>query len=315
MGREVQGWGGKNLPWEWEVKSGKGGLDSVYGGNLCCWQQMNTFCSGQETQVYLSQEAFAANVAIVSEMPGRNYCLQIKANPGALISLQFRESPVIVSSLCQGQRLMFPLQRQENEKENPKSAPNPEQEFREMLLWFSFDAFANVFKLCSGSWLIIEKEEFVSMKSLWYSGDLRGEQTKQKNTFKRCLSICMWCLSICLSCFSVCMWCLSICMRFLQNAAQMEPLKPRFWEFGHLEIPGKGTVSELGLSCVGVDQQVPKGRLWQRGVPSRSRVGAAGLAGGKLGDSHQPREGQERWGKLPQAFGSGRCNLLHCLTN
>lgn len=76
-----------------------------------------------------------ANVAIVSEIPGRNYSLQIKANPVALISLQFRESPVIVSSLCQGQRLMFPLQRQENnkKKENLKSAQNPEQEFREML--------------------------------------------------------------------------------------------------------------------------------------------------------------------------------------
>lgn len=76
-----------------------------------------------------------ANVAIVSEMPGRNYSLQIKANPVALISLQFRESPVIVSSLCQGQRLMFPLQRQENKKKKiRKSAQNPEQEFREMLL-------------------------------------------------------------------------------------------------------------------------------------------------------------------------------------
>lgn len=39
------------------------------------------------------------------------------------------------------------------------------------------------------------------------------------------------------------------------------------------------------------------------------------MAAGKLGDSHQPRAGQERWGKLLQAFGSGRCNLLHCLTN
>lgn len=65
---------------------------------------------------------FVANVAIVSEMPGRNYCLQLKANPVALISLQFRETPVIVSSLCQGQRLMFPLQRQEKKKKFLKSA-------------------------------------------------------------------------------------------------------------------------------------------------------------------------------------------------
>lgn len=78
---------------------------------------------------------------------------------------------------------MFPLQTEENKKENLKSAQNPEQEFREMLLWFSFDAFATVFKLCSGSWLIIEKVGFVSRKSLWCSGDLREEQTEQKNAF------------------------------------------------------------------------------------------------------------------------------------
>lgn len=75
-----------------------------------------------------------ANVAIVSEMPGRNYCLQIKTNPVALISLQLRESPVIVSSLCQGQRLMFPLQRQENKKENLKSAQNPEKRWSDLAL-------------------------------------------------------------------------------------------------------------------------------------------------------------------------------------
>lgn len=114
----------------------------------------------------------------------------------------------------------------------------------------------------------------------------RGADKAEKCLLKR--FICLYVMFICLYAH------LSICVCFMQNAAQTKPLKSRFWKSGRLGMPGRGSCEWVGTEQCQPGTAGPEGSSGSEG---------SGAGAGWEGNWEIPiSQGQERWGKLPQAF-------------